>query len=149
MAQFYENYWKEKKGDTLDDFSYKWPVVKNILPNEKGLVVLDYGCGAGKIFQKIIETIPNNTFFGLDVSRGALKRAKKRNPRAKFFLTSDGGKIPLEDSSVDYIVTLDVIEHIYDTKKAFSEDFIPYQEVFTYSVRSNFICFLFMNIELE
>lgn len=121
MSEFYENWWKNNKTYTQGDFSWKWPAIKKLIPISNNLNFLDYGCGSGKILEEITKINPGNKYIGIDVSKEALKRAKYKKIKAKFYLSADGKKIPLKSSSVDFITALDVIEHIYDTRKAFQE----------------------------
>src|SRR3989442_5459949 len=44
---FYERYWHAKPSGKLDDFSRKWPALRNLIPRDPGSVILDYGCGNG------------------------------------------------------------------------------------------------------
>lgn len=121
MSNYYEHYWKRKTRDELEDLSFKWPIISGLIPKEKELVLLDYGCGNGKILSEIAKINPKSTLIGIDVSKNALKKAKKKIPDAKLYLTHDGKKLSLKPASVDFITALDVVEHIYDTPKIFSE----------------------------
>ena len=123
MSAFYEDYWKEKKSDVLDDFGYKWPVLKNYIPLKEGLKILDYGCGAGKLLRELKSLKPNNKYFGADVSKEALLRAKKTLQGVRFLAVEDGKKIPISSGGLDFILAADVIEHVYDTKLLFQEFF--------------------------
>ena len=121
MSRFYEEWWKNNKLYVQEDFSYKWPAIKPLLPKEENIIFLDYGCGSGKILEEIISINPNNKYIGIDVSKEALKRAERKKINAKFYLTADGKRIPLKTGSIDFVTALDVIEHVYDTKTAFQE----------------------------
>lgn len=121
MPSYYERYWKRKSRGELEDFSFKWPAIKKFIPKENELVLLDYGCGNGEILKKITKINPKSALLGMDISKNALKRAKKKVPNAKLHLIHDGERLPLKTTSVDFITALDVVEHIYDTPKVFSE----------------------------
>lgn len=58
MSIFYNEYYKKRSGKYLEDFSFKWPVLRKILPLKGGEAVLDFGCGTGKILKKSISNIP-------------------------------------------------------------------------------------------
>ncbi len=115
MANFYDFYWTEKKSDKLNDFDYKWPVLSKIIPQNQKIKILDYGCGTGKIFKELMQMNPQSTISGTDISEFALKKIEKRFPKNRFYLVSDGTKIPLKNSTFDFIAALDVIEHIVHT----------------------------------
>ncbi len=113
MADYYDPYWKQT--DELSDFVYKWPVVSKSIPQQQDITFLDYGCGTGKIAKKILEMNPKSKIVGMDVSGYAIKKISKLFPKQKFYQVADGGKLPIKNKSIDFIVALDVIEHIVDT----------------------------------
>lgn len=122
MSNFYEKYWVDKKGH-LGDFDLKWPVLKKLVPRDKGIVVADFGCGKGEIIKAMKEINPGARYVGLDVSGEALSEARKNLPRGRFEKIEEGERFPLDDKSVDFIFTSEVIEHVYDTENAVSEMF--------------------------
>lgn len=67
------------------------------------------------------EINPQAEYIGLDISETALKSAAAILPECKFYKIEDGGNSPLENNSIDFVFSSEVIEHIYDTKNAFSE----------------------------
>lgn len=121
MTTFYENYWNEKKSDELDDFKYKWPIVRKLITSLSGLTFLDYGCGSGKLLSEVSRICPKNNYLGVDVSESGIKRAKKRFPKAKYLLTQDGEKLKIKNDSIDFILAADVIEHVYDVNTLLDE----------------------------
>lgn len=121
MSNYYEKYWQEKDKDELNDFKHKWISVKRVLSELKGGKVLDFGCGAGWLLQKIINSFPNNQYVGTDLSLNGLKRAKKRLPNVKFVQSEGGEKLPFLNDEFDIILATDVIEHVYDVSSLLSE----------------------------
>lgn len=120
-SRYYEDYWRTLKNKRLGDFYYKWPAIKSLIPMTPKLKILDFGCGTGDILYEIMQLNPNAFYYGTDVSSLALKKACRRFPQTKFLHIEDGGKIPLKNSSIDFICLLDVIEHIYNTKTTIKE----------------------------
>jgi ubiquinone/menaquinone biosynthesis C-methylase UbiE len=120
MATFYEKYWSSKS-NSLSDFDLKWPVLSPFIPRERGVKILDVGCGAGHILGEIRHLNPHAALIGLDVSEMAVSRARERMPEARYDVIVDGGPFPLPDRSVDFLFTSEVVEHIYDTENAFRE----------------------------
>lgn len=121
MINFYERYWQVKKENTLIDFNWKWPVVKKFIPTDKNNI-LDFGCGAGEIIKATAKISKNSIFTGVDVSKDALQRAKKRFPKSvQLHQVNDGSKLPFKKESFNFITALDVIEHVYDTDNTFDE----------------------------
>jgi len=122
---FYENYWSNKiknralNNDDERHFNLKWPKLKKYLPKQGTIV--DFGCGDGEILKKMQTINPNAKYIGLDVSRFALDKASSKLPDVEFHQIIDGGSFPVENGSVDFIFSSEVIEHIYDSKNAFLE----------------------------
>jgi len=64
---------------------------------------------------------PKARSIGLDISDMALGRASASLRAVEFHKIIDGGKFPLADSSVDFVLSSEVLEHVYDTENAFAE----------------------------
>ena len=67
-----------------------------------GNITLDSGCGEGYYTSYFAE---NNTLFGIDISKDAVKAAAKRNKKATFAVASIA-QIPLADASVDAVLNI-------------------------------------------
>jgi len=119
MLPFYERYWRDT--EVLEDFDYKWPVLKKFIPKNEKIKILDFGCGKGKIFGEILTINPHANITGVDVSKKAITFIKNKFPKKKFYKISDGGKLPFSSQSFDFIIASDVLEHVYDTENAFLE----------------------------
>ncbi|MDO8504643.1 MAG: class I SAM-dependent methyltransferase [Candidatus Liptonbacteria bacterium] len=121
MSDFYERYWQNSGAGAFPDLDIKWEKLRKYLPKE-ACSVLDFGCGAGLVLKKIAGEMPKDTeFSGADVSSAGIAEAKKNFPEAKLFTITDGGALPIPDSSIDFIFTSEVIEHVYDTENAVRE----------------------------
>jgi len=72
--------------------------------------VLDLGCGDGFFLQKLKEN--GNEAQGLDVSEEAVNKCRIRGLQADTFDFADD-KLPFDDNTFDYVVMLDVLEHLY------------------------------------
>jgi ubiquinone/menaquinone biosynthesis C-methylase UbiE len=121
MINLYNSYWKYHKFNHLPDFKYKWPVISKYLPKNQDLSILDHGCGTGVIYKKLTEFNPKSKIYGVDVSELAIKAITKKFPKNIFKVVKDGQKLPFKTASIDFIVSLDVIEHIYNTKNILNE----------------------------
>lgn len=94
--------WYNKNARQYADFTYK-PIVSDVIQRfikllPKNAHVIDAGCGAGgdcKIFQGLGIYV-----VGLDISKGLLKEAKKRNPRINF-VEGDFLQLPFDNNSFD------------------------------------------------
>ncbi len=121
MSKYYNEFWNKYKNQHLGDFTFKWPVLKKIIPLKNGQTVLDFGCGTGRITRELREILPKSKFVGVDVSETAIKIAKKKYPWANFYSVQDGDKFPFKKNSFDLILAADVIEHIYNTQHTLLE----------------------------
>lgn len=73
--------------------------------------VLDLGCGDGMLLDSL--KLRGNSAEGLDISQEAVQKCKAKGHEAKLFDFS-AGKLPYADNSFDYVVMLDVLEHLYN-----------------------------------
>ncbi len=116
---FYETYWKHT--DILEDFSYKWPVIQQLLPEDHILRFLDFGCGKAAILDEIANIRPLFKLYGTDISSKAISVAKSKLPKSNFKLLSENQIIPYPNNYFDFILASDVLEHVYDTQTSFRE----------------------------
>ena len=121
MSKYYNEFWNKYKNQHLGDFSFKWPVLKKNIYFKGRERILDFGCGTGRIMQKMRKMFPKNRFMGVDVSETAIKIAKKKHPWADFYSVQDGEKLPFKKNNFDFILAADVIEHVYNTKDTLLE----------------------------
>jgi len=119
MKKFYERYWDGAPAE-LADFKYKWPILSPLIPSY-ACRILDYGCGKGKILSEIRSMNPHASLYGADISAIARKAAKISVPNSPIVSIDENQCTQLPAGSFDFILSLDVIEHIYDTEKVFVE----------------------------
>jgi SAM-dependent methyltransferase len=93
------------------DFCSQW--LMDVEPGG-GVNVLDYGCGSGKIVEKL--QAKNVSCYGCDIFYEGGDYSKYVDP--KFFGTVirriENGRIPFDDKSFDYIINNQVMEHVED-----------------------------------
>lgn len=119
MKKFYERYWDGTPAE-LADFKYKWPVLSFFIPVKK-CRILDYGCGKGKILSEIRSMNPHASLYGADISSIARRASKTLVPNSTIVSIDENQHIRLPNNFFDFVLSLDVIEHIYDTEKVFME----------------------------
>lgn len=85
-----------------------------------GKVVLDIACGSGYGTSLLAKTA--KTVYGVDIDADTVAYAQKHYGAQNItFKVGDGERIPLDDNSVDVVVTYETIEHIPDYKKFMKE----------------------------
>jgi ubiquinone/menaquinone biosynthesis C-methylase UbiE len=86
----------------------------------KGKVVLDIASGSGYGSACLAEAAKH--VYGVDIDADAISYAKKNyGSKNVEFIKGDGVSIPLDDNSVEMVVTFETIEHIEDYKTFMSE----------------------------
>lgn len=68
----------------------------------KGGTVLDFGCGIGRMTEFFLNDFEK--VIGTDISAEFIRQAKERVPKAEFIET-DGHSLPLDDSTVDFVLS--------------------------------------------
>jgi ubiquinone/menaquinone biosynthesis C-methylase UbiE len=92
------------------------------LPPEDSLTVLDIGCGTGNytdLFQKVTQT-KHYQIHGIEPSEGMIRKAREKNSQI-VFKQAAAEVIPFEDNFFDFVYMTDVIHHIPDIRRMFSE----------------------------
>ncbi len=69
--------------------------------------VLDFGCGTGSVCNLFTPRL----YLGIDPDPHRVAFAKKNYPNHHFSIYSNG-KIPVEDSTIDYLIAISVLHHI-------------------------------------
>lgn len=95
----------------------RYQAVEELLKNK---IVLDIASGSGygtNLMAKNAKKV-----YGVDVDEEAIRYAQDNFSGANIeYKIGDGEKIPLEDNSVDVVVTFETIEHILNYKKFLAE----------------------------
>ncbi len=115
---YYSGSFKELKGKILSKILKK---AFGADCKEKDIVVLDIGCGTGELVYRLSRIC--RLVYGLDYSESAFSFSKKNisqlpdDIRKKIcLLCADGSQLPFKDSSLDYIFSTDVFEHLRDAE---------------------------------
>lgn len=93
---------------------------KSVTQATKSKVVLDIASGAGYGTKLISESA--KLVYGIDYSKEAIAYAEKNYCAENIvYKVGDAHNIPLDDNSIDVVVSLETIEHLKDPKKFISE----------------------------
>lgn len=90
-------------------------IISELVGSDTRKAILDCGCGEGHLLDRL-----KGDKFGVDHSEISLKRAKEKNPGAKFY-SSDITQLPFEDEFFQVVTCSEVLEHITDYRSAISE----------------------------
>lgn len=100
--------------------AYLWPVVSreiSLLPNasERDRRVFDLGCGNGATSGMLAERGYEVT--GVDISESGIAHAKSAFPRCRFEAASVYDDLAAEHGQFPIVVSLEVVEHLYDPRR--------------------------------
>ena len=99
--------------------------IKQLTKEEKSIRILDYGCGSGQLLT-YLRLLGYDNLTGVDLrSQEALNQVNTMHNNMGFgsdiFFTYDGVSLPFDDSSFDIILSQQVLEHVHNVEKYFSE----------------------------
>ncbi len=124
---FQGRYVNFKLGRLTDEFIYgRYQIfeevkkdLKNLKPNSK---ILDLGCGTGHL-SKFISDLGHEV-IGIDPSKKMLSLAMKNFPEISF-IDAISVKLPFEDNTFDYVVSIEVLRYLHkqDVLNSYKEIF--------------------------
>jgi trans-aconitate 2-methyltransferase len=102
--------WNASRYDKVADPQTRWGAeVLERLPLEGDEVVLDAGCGTGRVTELLLARLPRGRVVALDASAAMLAQARERlapfGDRVTYVQASLEGPLPLEPASVDAILS--------------------------------------------
>jgi SAM-dependent methyltransferase len=84
--------------------------------------IIDLGCSTGYLLEDLLGAYPGRQLLGVDLVAPGLSKAHELVPDA-WLLRADVCELPLADSSVDAVVTANLLEHVPDDEGALREVF--------------------------
>lgn len=106
-------------GEVISDSDFELREVLGFLGEPSGAERgLDLGCGKGKFCRKLKDL--GFSITGVEAAEELIKRAREKNEDIEFVQAS-AAKLPSKDHAFDFIICIEVLEHIPDTEKAISE----------------------------
>lgn len=100
--------------------SLKMGTFKKLVNNKQFDKILDIGCAAGTLTNKITRIFPESSVTGVDVYEEAIDFAKKKYPHIKF-IKADAHKLPFKENFFDLVVCYETIEHVENPEQVLSE----------------------------
>ncbi|MGM0686979.1 MAG: class I SAM-dependent methyltransferase [Promethearchaeati archaeon] len=113
--------------DRRPEFKFLRRVIVGRLKNHcpKGVLV-DIGCGPGHLVASITEALPHLRVIGVDIAEDMLQRATDKLSSLGFnehveFRQGDAAKLPLQDGTVDFVVTTLSLHHWQNAQEVMDE----------------------------
>jgi SAM-dependent methyltransferase len=98
----------------------RWAVIDGIGPLPSTATVADLGCSTGFLLEDLRAAHPDAVLIGVDMIAAGLRKAHAGVPEARL-LQADVCELPLEDASVDAVVSANLLEHVPDDRRALGE----------------------------
>ena len=115
-----------ERGDPYEQYVGRWsrrvaPLFLAWLRVPAGRRWLDVGCGTGALCTAIVDHCSPASVTGIEPSEGFLKTANKNLAGRAVFYRGSAAGIPLDDSSVDAVVSGLVLNFVADQRAALAE----------------------------
>lgn len=86
----------------------------------EGKMVLDLACGSGYGTDLLAQKATK--VYGMDIDHNTIENAKSNYPRDNIeFIIADCRDVPLDDNSIDLVVSFETVEHLIHQKEMLSE----------------------------
>lgn len=97
------------------------PLVRLAAGLPAGATVLEVGCGTGNYIRALAELRSDLVYAGFDLSEAMLREARARGSRVTFVQGDAAKRFPFPDQGCAVAFAVDVIHHIEDLPRFFSE----------------------------
>jgi SAM-dependent methyltransferase len=97
-------------------------MIARLGPLPRDPTLIDIGCSTGYLLEDLARHAPRATLVGVDPIASGLSKAHRALPQA-LLLRADVCALPLNDASVDAVVSANVLEHVRDDEQALAEVF--------------------------
>jgi SAM-dependent methyltransferase len=88
---------------------------------ESGSNIVDVGCGTGDYLLALFQRRPMHNYSGCDLSPKMLAQARARCPQAKLEMANADQQLPGGDDTADLVYSVDVLHHLQNYGRYFSE----------------------------
>ena len=112
--------WDAEVYDRVSDPQFAWAQeVLERLPLEGDEVVLDAGCGSGRVTEQLVSRLPRGRVIGVDASEGMIEKARERLGSEAELRVADLAELEL-DAPVDAVFSSAVFHWIPDHDRLFA-----------------------------
>lgn len=107
--------------DYIDKSDERYRTILEVVENSNCNIakkILDVGCGKGRYLNNLIEDVPTNDYYAVDLSEKVMK-----NINSKFIHKKQGilTNIPFDNNSFNITYSCEALEHAIDTQNAIKE----------------------------
>jgi SAM-dependent methyltransferase len=113
---------EESSRDHFIDVWTRRAMLARLGPQRPRPKVLDLGCSSGYLLEDLRSANPNAALIGVDLVGAGLRKAHENLPDATL-LQADVCALPLEDESIDVVLSANLLEHVRDDRRALAEVF--------------------------
>jgi ubiquinone/menaquinone biosynthesis C-methylase UbiE len=106
-----ESWWSTSLSEKLKERRFQKIISTMDIDTDKEFNLLDVGCATGKDFVKFLDGYENIQITGIDIDDYEINQKNVKQMKV------DAEKLPFEDKSFDYIVSMGVLEHIEPIEK--------------------------------
>jgi trans-aconitate 2-methyltransferase len=112
--------WDAETYERVSDPQYEWGIeVLDRLQLEGDEIVLDAGCGSGRVTERLIERLPRGRVIGVDASESMIEKAREKLGDRADFRVADLGELSLPEL-VDVVFSTATFHWISDHDRLFA-----------------------------
>ncbi|HVF38376.1 MAG TPA: class I SAM-dependent methyltransferase [Gemmatimonadaceae bacterium] len=105
-------------------FAVPWvlePLQRAVDSSPRDGTILELGCGTANYIIALSESNESRRLIGMDISKPMIEQAHGRESRVRFMVGDAARAIPIRDAVLSVVFAVDVVHHIVDIERFFSE----------------------------
>lgn len=84
-------------------------------------MILDIGCGTGRLIEKLLQIMPDRKLCGIDLAGGMISQAELRLKGAACLMQGDAEYLPLDDNSCAMVLSSSTFQWLNPLDRCFGE----------------------------